>query len=107
MDSTSSLRGAAPLRTGDPDILVEIVGNLLDNSLKHARGARATITIDESSSGLRVSVTDTGPGIPPELRGHVFEPGARGLTRSPERTARASAWPWPTSWRAAKAAGST
>lgn len=74
------LRGRHATAAGDPDSLVEIVGNLLDNSLKHARGARATITIDESSSGLRVSVTDTGPGIPHHLRDTLFEPGIRGST---------------------------
>ncbi|HSF27253.1 MAG TPA: HAMP domain-containing sensor histidine kinase, partial [Actinomycetes bacterium] len=63
---------------GDPDILAEIVGNLLDNTLTHAPGARAAILVDDHTSGIRVSVIDDGPGIPSELRDSIFQPGPFG-----------------------------
>ncbi|MCY0908004.1 MAG: HAMP domain-containing sensor histidine kinase, partial [Sulfobacillus thermotolerans] len=58
------------------DYLVEALINIIDNAAKWA--PRATpILIDSvlSSDGatIAVSVTDQGPGIPPEMLDHVFE----------------------------------
>jgi len=34
------------------------------------------VRVDASDRGPRVTVTDDGPGVPPEIRGQLFEPGA-------------------------------
>ncbi|OMC00776.1 two-component sensor histidine kinase [Mycobacterium sp. NS-7484] len=60
----------------DPHRLAQILGNLLDNALRHtAAGGRVTI---EARTGIEtgtvtVTVTDTGDGIPAEHLPHVFE----------------------------------
>jgi signal transduction histidine kinase len=49
--------------------------NLLANAIE-ALGEKGTITIRTRQDGdcVVVDITDTGPGIPPDDRGHIFEP---------------------------------
>jgi hypothetical protein len=59
--------------------LVQVFRNLLENSLA-ACDDPVEISIDVSAAtlggrrALRVIVRDNGPGIPPEARGHIFQP---------------------------------
>lgn len=46
----------------------QIVINLVDNALKHAKGR-----VDVAVRGREVRVTDDGPGVPPEERERIFE----------------------------------
>jgi signal transduction histidine kinase len=40
------------------------------------RGGRITLTsAPRPEGGARITVRDDGPGIPPKLRGRIFEPG--------------------------------
>lgn len=57
----------------DPTRLKQILVNLLSNAAKynHANG-RIQIGVHRQSSNLRISVTDTGPGIPKEKLGKLF-----------------------------------
>ena len=58
---------------GDPEQLERAVRNLLDNAVRHARDA-VVLTLREQPSGTAVlTVTDDGPGIPPDDAGRVFE----------------------------------
>jgi signal transduction histidine kinase len=59
------------LRT-DEEQLSRIVGNLVDNALKYS-SATVRISADEEDDGVRISVEDHGPGIPPEEQGKIFE----------------------------------
>lgn len=57
---------------GDPDELRRVVGNLVDNAVRHARtGVSVTVTRDGGQALL--TVTDDGPGIPAADRARVFE----------------------------------
>jgi two-component system OmpR family sensor kinase len=48
--------------------------NLLDNALRYAPARSAvTVAVAQEGSRARVTVIDTGPGIPPEERARVFE----------------------------------
>jgi CheY-like chemotaxis protein len=59
---------------GDPDRLQQVVWNLLVNAIKFtAPGGRVTLAIEQSDGLLRLSVADTGEGIPPEFLPHLFE----------------------------------
>jgi two-component system NtrC family sensor kinase len=69
-----------PLRA-DPDQIVHLLANLMGNAaaaLQRRPGARILVRaeIEEADTGrsLVLRVADNGPGIPPELREHVFRP---------------------------------
>ncbi|MBO8187113.1 sensor histidine kinase [Streptomyces spirodelae] len=69
-----------PDRVVDPRDLVTVLGNLIDNALEAVtahRRADAFIEIELRTEHTTVvlQVSDTGPGVPPELRERVFEEG--------------------------------
>jgi signal transduction histidine kinase len=58
----------------DREQLERVMSNLLDNAACYTPvGGRIVIRATEQSNEVAVSVTDTGPGIPPEYREHVFD----------------------------------
>jgi two-component system OmpR family sensor kinase len=67
-----------PSVLADPDRVRQVLHNLLTNALRHTPdggeiGILAEPSVDDTVSSVRVSVTDTGPGIPPEDLPHVFD----------------------------------
>ena len=60
--------------TGDPDHLIRLFLNILDNAIKYTP-AGGTVTVRAVAEGTTVCVTvrDTGPGIPPHHLPHLFE----------------------------------
>lgn len=56
----------------DPDLVREILANLLDNARRHAV-SRIEVTVEEAGSGVVVSVVDDGPGLSPATEGRAFE----------------------------------
>lgn len=57
--------------TGDRKQLQRVVGNLLDNALRHARGL-VMVGLSEVDDRVVLSVEDDGNGIPPQDRERVF-----------------------------------
>jgi two-component system OmpR family sensor kinase len=57
---------------GDRDALKQVLLILLDNALKHSRG---TIQVATQATGTEIiiSVSDKGPGIPPNILEHLFD----------------------------------
>ena len=48
--------------------------NLLDNAIKRApSGSAVRVGLDRADGAYRLSVSDTGPGIPAEARDRVFD----------------------------------
>lgn len=68
--------GSAPLVGVSPALLDRIASPLLANACRYAR-ARVTVHVYETSDGVRIDVTDDGPGVPPPFVPHLFEPGRR------------------------------
>ena len=74
---------------GDWDRLEQVLGNLVDNALRHtAQGGQVLLSMRrESDSSVGIGVADTGVGIPEESLPHLFDryyrtdrPGAQGGT---------------------------
>ncbi len=61
--------------SGDPLLLRETFGNLLDNALQ-AVGQEGEVTVRAVALGqaVEITVSDNGPGIPPHLRPKLFTP---------------------------------
>ncbi len=58
----------------DPDLIAQVVRNLLDNAHRYAGTAgRVVISARADDGDQIVAVDDTGPGIPPEDRERVFD----------------------------------
>jgi two-component system, OmpR family, sensor histidine kinase BaeS len=62
-----------PVR-GDPDRLSQVFGNLLENALRHTpeRG-RIVLNATREGQSVRVTVRDSGSGIPASALPHLFE----------------------------------
>jgi signal transduction histidine kinase len=57
--------------SADPDLLAQVIRNLLSNAHRHA--ARVVLSSTARADVLTISVDDDGPGIPTEEREHVFD----------------------------------
>jgi two-component system sensor histidine kinase QseC len=63
-----------PFVQGERDKLATLARNLLDNAARYSpAGSTVRVEIANSGGATRLSVSDQGPGIPPELRERVFE----------------------------------
>jgi two-component system OmpR family sensor kinase len=94
IDTTSDARAASPghhwtldlpdepvLVEGDEHRLHQVLANLMSNAAKHTpEGTTVTVAVAtaENPPTVRVSVTDTGPGIPADLQPTLFERFVRG-----------------------------
>jgi signal transduction histidine kinase len=68
----------------DPDRMAQVIGNLLSNAVKYSpRGASIAVSAEADETAVRITVSDTGPGIAPEEQALVFEPFYR--SRHPQR----------------------
>nr|WP_147261447.1 HAMP domain-containing sensor histidine kinase [Pseudonocardia hierapolitana] len=66
---------------GDGSRLAQVLANLLANARTHTPpGTNVTVALAAERSCARLSVTDDGPGIAPDLLPHIFERFARGST---------------------------
>ncbi len=67
------------LLVGVPDLLREALVNLMDNALKYSPdGGRIQIGLSKTPAGFtRMTVADSGPGLPPERKLSVFRPFER------------------------------
>ena len=71
---TTRLQGGEALVRGVPQIVEEIVYNLCDNAIAYNRAnGSVTVTVENTAFGPRITVADTGIGIPREAQGRVFE----------------------------------
>lgn len=55
----------------DADKLDQVLGNLLENAVRHGEGV-VTIVVEPAGDGAAVTVMDEGEGIPEELHDRVF-----------------------------------
>ncbi|MER5935139.1 HAMP domain-containing sensor histidine kinase [Streptomyces sp. NPDC002054] len=71
---TTSVGPGALLVDGHPALLARVLGNLLDNAVRHAsRSITVSLGHDPERRQAVLEVLDDGPGIAPEHRTRVFE----------------------------------
>jgi PAS domain S-box-containing protein len=83
----TSVSDAGLRAPGDATKLGWALSNLIGNALRYTpRGGTIRVEAARTGEGIRIAVSDTGPGIPPERRERIFEryaqgeePGAAGL----------------------------
>jgi two-component system sensor histidine kinase VicK len=62
-----------PAVNGDPDLLVQVLRNLLDNAFRFARSQVAIKAADAGSKEVALSVVDDGVGIAQDRIGELFD----------------------------------
>jgi signal transduction histidine kinase len=66
--------GAGRVR-GDGPKLRQVVLNLVRNAAEAAgRGGKVEVEVEDGPEGARLSVSDSGPGLPDDVRARLFEP---------------------------------
>ncbi|HEX3605965.1 MAG TPA: HAMP domain-containing sensor histidine kinase [Candidatus Dormibacteraeota bacterium] len=79
---------AVPMVNAPPDWLDRLLGVLLDNACRYSgEGGEVRVLVTTDGAQVRLSVEDTGPGIPADQRAQVFDrfhrasttPGGAGL----------------------------
>jgi signal transduction histidine kinase len=62
-----------PCGFGDEQRLTQVLLNLVGNAIKFTDAGEVRITAAATNGHFALSVSDTGPGIPPEERDRIFE----------------------------------
>lgn len=81
----------APMHYGDARHIRQILANLVGNAVKFTDKGAVEVRVDlvTPAAGpdpqVRISVRDTGPGIPPDKMEEIYEPFARAETSSSRR----------------------
>ena len=74
VDLTVRVAADLPSVKADRDRIVQVMSNLIDNGLKFTpAGGRVTMAASRAPGGVSVTVSDTGPGIEPEMEEHLFD----------------------------------
>ena len=71
---------------GDPVRVRQILSNFINNALKFTERGHVRIeAMLSESGGVRLAVSDTGPGVPPETQARLFTPFSQGDSSTTRR----------------------
>lgn len=74
LDVITDIPPKLPFIQGDPDMLAQVLINLVDNAIKYTpAGGQIIIRARVAEENVKVEVEDTGIGIPPENLPRIFE----------------------------------
>jgi len=69
------VEAGVPEIEADPTRIRQVLANLLSNAVRHSpEGGEVRVSVEPAGERVQVSVTDAGPGIPPERLAHLFDP---------------------------------
>ena len=74
--SANTMRAFVPeglIAMGDGRALEQVVVNLVDNAVKYTAAGQVTVAAEVDRDRVRLTVTDTGPGIEPQHLKRLFE----------------------------------
>lgn len=71
------LRDDLPLVLADPGLLERVVANLVDNARRYTTSGRVQVAAAAGPTAVRLTVTDHGPGVPPQEWERMFVPFQR------------------------------
>jgi len=72
--------------TGDPDLINQLLINLLENIATHTpAGTRARLSLERDAGGAVITIRDDGPGLPAADLARVTRPFERGTSASVAR----------------------
>jgi signal transduction histidine kinase len=78
---TAKLPTDSTLVSADRERVLQVLGNLIGNALKHARGAPIEISLERNGGDAVIAVRDQGPGIADAELPHVFDRYWSGRTK--------------------------
>ncbi len=59
---------------GDRNLIAQVLSNLLDNAIKYcSAGDHLTLTLSPDTDRILMRVSDTGPGLPDDLKAEAFD----------------------------------
>lgn len=66
--------GSEPVIRGDRDLLFQALANLLDNAIKYTpSGGAVAVQVQPDAADVRITISDSGPGIAEDQRDMVFQ----------------------------------
>lgn len=75
---TFTLVDELPFVTCDSDMILRVITNLMENAVKYTpMGGAIKLGAERTAEGVRVSVTDSGPGIPKHMQRQIFDKFSR------------------------------
>lgn len=75
---STDVPGRPVMLIADPDILGQVLGELISNGLTYTDGREVRIRLHASDEPVVIDVCDDGPGIPAGEQARIFEPFERG-----------------------------
>ena len=70
----TEVKGKLPLVKIDPYRIMEVLHNLIENAVRYTgKGGSVTISAWQGKNSIKISVVDTGEGIPPKDIENIFE----------------------------------
>lgn len=72
--------GTPPPMWLDPDMIEQVIANLLENALRHGAG-QVTVTMTAETAGATIDVDDEGEGVPAVIADRIFSKFFRGRSR--------------------------
>jgi len=82
-----------PVMESDRHKVTQVLRNLLANAVKFTTEGAVTLRVEQPTTDqVRFSVEDTGPGIPPEVKGALFQPFSPTVDKGPVRGVGLGLW---------------